>query len=109
MSELLGWVSSLILLATIVQQIRKQWKERSGKGVSSFLFIGQTAASLGFTVYSALLRNWVFTVTNALMLVSAITGWVITSHFKRERGDDRESRLSGSTEAPRLRAEERAS
>jgi uncharacterized protein with PQ loop repeat len=106
MSELLGWVSSLVLLATIVQQIRKQWKERSGQGVSSFLFIGQTAASLGFTVYSALLRNWVFTVTNALMLLSAITGWVITAHFKREQGDDRESGPNGSSEAPRLRAHE---
>jgi uncharacterized protein with PQ loop repeat len=83
MREVLGWVSSLVLLATIVQQIYKQWNERSGKGVSAFLFVGQTAASLGFTVYSALLRNWVFTITNGLMLLSAIAGWIITAHFKR--------------------------
>lgn len=81
--EILGWASSLVLLLTIVQQIRKQWKERTGEGVSSFLFVGQAAASLGFTVYSALLHNWVFTVTNGLMLASAITGWIITAHFKR--------------------------
>lgn len=83
MRDVLGWTSSLILLLTILQQIRKQWTERSGQGVSSFLFVGQAVASLGFTVYSALLQNWVFTVTNGLMLLSAITGWALTSHFKR--------------------------
>jgi len=82
MRELLGWLSSLVLLITILAQIRKQWRERTGSGVSSFLFIGQTAASLGFTVYSALVGNWVFTVTNGLMLLSAITGWYITARFK---------------------------
>lgn len=83
MVDVLGWVSSVILLATITQQIVKQWQERSGKGVSRWLFVGQTAASVGFTVYSALLHNWVFTITNAAMLLSAIVGWVITAHFKR--------------------------
>ncbi|MES1182177.1 MAG: hypothetical protein ABUL60_00105 [Myxococcales bacterium] len=83
MRELLGWLSSLVLLVTILAQIHKQWSERTGSGVSSFLFIGQTAASLGFTVYSALLGNWVFTVTNGLMLLSAIAGWYITARFKR--------------------------
>ncbi len=42
-----------------------------------------SAASLGFTVYSVLVANWVFTLTNALMLLSAIVGWIMTSHFKR--------------------------
>ncbi len=83
MVDVLGWVSSLILLATIIQQIHKQWQERSGKGVSRWLFVGQTVASLGFTAYSALVNNWVFTVTNAALLVSAIVGWVMTAHFKR--------------------------
>jgi MtN3 and saliva related transmembrane protein len=85
MREILGWLSSLVLLITILAQIRKQWRERSGHGVSGFLFVGQTAASLGFTVYSALVGNWVFTVTNGLMLLSAITGWYITARFKRSR------------------------
>lgn len=83
MLDALGWVSSLVLLATILEQIRKQWKTRSDQGVSSFLFVGQAAASLGFTVYSALVGNWVFTVTNSLLFASAITGWFITAHFKR--------------------------
>ena len=84
MTDIVGWASSLVLLATVIAQIKKQWSERSGKGVSRWLFIGQTAASLGFTVYSALVRNWVFTVTNALMLLSAIVGWIVTAHFKRK-------------------------
>jgi len=83
MTDALGWASSIVLLATIVQQIVKQWQEGSARGVSKWLFVGQTSASLGFTVYSALLRNWVFTVTNALLLVSAIAGMVLTFHFKR--------------------------
>lgn len=88
MADIVGWTSSLLLLATIVAQIAKQWNERSGKGVSVWLFIGQAAASLGFTVYSFMLRNWVFTVTNALMLLSAIVGWQITAHFKANRPRD---------------------
>jgi MtN3 and saliva related transmembrane protein len=88
MSELLGWVSSVVLLLTIVAQIGKQLRERSGKGVSTWLFVGQTAASSGFTVYSALVGNWVFTVTNALMTASAITGWIITAHFKKQNGSE---------------------
>ena len=82
MTDVVGWVSSLVLLATIAAQIGKQWSERSGKGVSVWLFIGQASASLGFTVYSVLVKNWVFTVTNMLMFLSAIVGWQMTAHFK---------------------------
>lgn len=82
MVDLVGWTSSLLLLATIVAQIGKQWSERSGEGVSVWLFIGQAAASLGFTAYSILVKNWVFTITNSLMFVSGIVGWFLTAHFK---------------------------
>jgi uncharacterized protein with PQ loop repeat len=82
-TDAIGWLSSLILLATIVSQVRQQWLERSTKGVSRWLFVGQTAASTGFTVYSALVGNWVFTVTNALLLISSLTGLAITRHFNK--------------------------
>ena len=82
-ADWVGWASSVVLLTTIVVQIGKQWSERSGKGVSTWLFVGQSVASLGFTAYSVLVNNWVFTVTNGLMFVSAIVGWQITAHFKR--------------------------
>jgi uncharacterized protein with PQ loop repeat len=83
MVEPIGWVSSAILLATIAAQIVKQWQARSSRGVSRWLFIGQAAASLGFLTYSWLLHNWVFTVTNGMLLVSAIVGAAMTFYFKR--------------------------
>jgi MtN3 and saliva related transmembrane protein len=101
MPEVLGWISSLVLLLTILAQIRKQWTERSGRGVSTFLFIGQAAASLGFTVYSMLISNWVFTVTNGLMFLSALTGWYITARFKAEASSPPDPMPNASSERAR--------
>ncbi len=83
MTELLGWASSAVLLATLARQVRKQWREGRVEGVSRWLFAGQTTASVGFTVYSVLLRNWVFTVTNALILLNALAGLVIYLRLRR--------------------------
>ena len=77
MAWILGWLSSLILLATLGKQVHKQWRERRQEGVSKWLFRGQMAASIGFTVYSLLVREWIFVVTNALILLSAIAGWLV--------------------------------
>jgi hypothetical protein len=76
----------MVLLATLGRQVVKQWREGTGEGVSRWLFVGQTTASVGFTAYSILLRNWVFTVTNALILASAIAGLVISRRQRRRRG-----------------------
>ena len=85
-TELVGWVSSFILVLTIGKQIYKQWQEGSSKNVSKWLFIGQMAASLGFTVYSWLVGNWVFVVTNLLMLVNGLIGLgIVLHHRKQER------------------------
>ena len=43
--DVIGWLSSIVLLATLVTQIGKQWKMGT-KGVSKWLFIGQLAASM---------------------------------------------------------------
>ncbi|MEO6723738.1 MAG: hypothetical protein ABIU20_06545 [Blastocatellia bacterium] len=83
MTEIIGWVSSVILLLTIGKQIHKQWREESSEGVSKWLFIGQVAASLGFTIYSWLVNNWVFVVTNSLMLLSAFVGLGIVLRHRR--------------------------
>lgn len=82
MPELLGWLSSLLLLITLGTQIAKQWRERSSEGVSGSLFVGQTLSSLGFAAYSALIGNWVFTVTNSLLVLSGLAGWMVTRHFQ---------------------------
>ena len=76
-TDLIGWASSAILLATLARQVFTQWRSRSTAGVSHWLFIGQLAASTGFLIYSWLLDNWVFVVTNAALLVTALAGQVI--------------------------------
>ena len=76
-ADLIGWTSSAVLLATLARQVFTQWRERSTAGVSHWLFIGQLAASTGFLVYSWLVANWVFVVTNAALLVTAVVGQVI--------------------------------
>lgn len=83
MTETIGWLSSIILLLTIGKQIYKQWQEESSAGVSKWLFIGQVAASIGFVIYSWLVKNWVFVVTNSLMLLSALIGLGIVLHHRR--------------------------
>ena len=84
-TDLIGWLSSLILVVTIAQQVHKQWREGSSEGVSRWLFLGQLSASIGFTVYSCLVNNWVFVVTNALMIGNALAGYFIVMRHRRRR------------------------
>ena len=89
MTEPLGWLSSVILVLTIGTQVHRQWKAGTSKGVSSWLFIGQCVASVGFLAYSALIHNWVFVVTNGMMAAAALVGLsIVQMHRRREgRGD----------------------
>jgi MtN3 and saliva related transmembrane protein len=75
--DLIGWVSSAVLLLTIGRQVYKQWRTRSDAGVSRWLFIGQLSASTGFALYSYLLHNWVFLVSNIALLGTGIAGQII--------------------------------
>lgn len=75
--ELIGWASAAVLLATILNQVRQQWITGSTAGVSSWLFLGQMAASFGFSVYSALTGDWVFLTVNVAMLLSGLLGQLI--------------------------------
>lgn len=81
----IGWASSVILLATLSRQAYTQWKSRDVRGVSRWLFVGQLTASVGFTVYSFLLGNWVFASSNIAILVTAIAGEAIYLRNKRAR------------------------
>ncbi len=86
LTEAVGWLSAGILLATIGRQVYAQWRTRSARGVSRWLFLGQCAASLGFIVYSWLVSNWVFVATNLLMLGTALLGqWI---DLRNRRLDD---------------------
>ena len=87
MTELIGWISTLILCATISRQVYTQWKTKSTEGVSHWLFLGQLAASLGFVVYSFLLENWVFVFSNVFMLVTALIGQVLYLRNRKNSPD----------------------
>lgn len=78
----IGWFSSVVLLATILNQIYTQWKKGTSEGVSWFLFIGQLVASIGFVTYSVLQKDPVFIATNALLLCSHLVGLYITYRQK---------------------------
>jgi uncharacterized protein with PQ loop repeat len=77
MPDTIGWFATTILLLTIGRQVYTQWRDKTSVGVSKWLFVGQIVASVSFVVYSWLLHNWIFVVTNAAMLMIAILGQLI--------------------------------
>ncbi len=91
MTEIIGWASSIILLMTLVKQVYKQWQEGTGEGISKWLFAGQVFASIGFTVYSYLVGNWVFTITNAILTVNNFVGLYLSFYFRRRAGINKSS------------------
>lgn len=84
--EAIGWGGAVVLLLTLGRQVYTQWRDGRAQGVSRWLFVGQLTASTAFLVYSWLLQNWVFMVTNALLLVTAAVGELI---FLRNRRRER--------------------
>lgn len=89
-ADWIGWLASAILVATLVRQIVKQSQadEQDVQAVSRWLFAGQCAASIGFVVYSILVDNWVFIVTNTCVLITAITGQVMVARRDRNRSEN---------------------
>jgi uncharacterized protein with PQ loop repeat len=81
--EWIGWTSSAILLATLIRQVYTQWKSHDVSGVSRWLFVGQVAASVGFTIYSVLLHNWVYASSNVAILITAFVGEAIYLRNRR--------------------------
>jgi|GEM_PF-1057096 len=98
--DIVGWISTAILIATIGRQAMTQWKQRTTAGVSRWLFIGQFVASVGFVVYSLLLGNVVFVISNTFLLVIAVIGQCLywknstsTPSPIAQDGDDKHARL----------------
>jgi len=87
-TELIGWASSAVLLATIGRQVYSQWKSKATSGLSKWLFIGQISASAGYMAYSVLLHNWVFLFSNAALLITAIAGEMIYLSNKGARAPE---------------------
>ena len=82
-ADALGWGASAILIATLARQIHTQSRDENAKGVSSWLFIGQIASSIGFIAYSWLLDNWVFILTNTAILLTAVVGKIVVERKKK--------------------------
>jgi MtN3 and saliva related transmembrane protein len=85
-TDAIGWASIAVLLATIGRQVYSQWKSKATAGVSRWLFVGQISASIGFTIYSYLLHNWVFLFSNAALIVTAIVGELIYISNRKRQG-----------------------
>lgn len=83
MTQIIGWASSLVLLATLGNQVWKQWKSGTSSGVSKWLFVGQTTASLGFCTYSYLVGDWVFVATNGALLINSMVGMSLMLYRRR--------------------------
>ena len=75
--EWVGWVSSVLLIATLAKQVWKQRASNSLAGLSKWLYAGQCAAEVGFVAYSVLLRSWVFVFTNSALLTLNIMGLIL--------------------------------
>ena len=86
-ADVVGWCASAILIATLARQVHKQATRGNGQALSKWLFAGQIAASVGFIVYSWLLRNPVFIVSNVLILATAIAGQML--YLRNERRKSR--------------------
>jgi uncharacterized protein with PQ loop repeat len=84
MIEALGWISSLILVLTIAKQVYGQWQKGTSEGVSKWLFFGQIAASVGFLIYSIFIVNWVFIITNSIMILNSLAGIGILFYHRRK-------------------------
>jgi MtN3 and saliva related transmembrane protein len=84
-TDAIGWTSTAVLLVTIGRQVYSQWKSKATAGVSRWLFVGQISASVGFTIYSYLLHNWVFLFSNVAMIITAIVGESIYISIRKLR------------------------
>jgi hypothetical protein len=83
--DVIGWAASAILVLTLSRQIYTQAQDDTARGVSRWLFIGQIVASIGFIAYSWLVHNWVFIVTNSIVLGTGIVGQIVVGRKTRSR------------------------
>lgn len=81
--EVIGWVSSFILILTLSVQIKKQYREKTSQGVSRYLFLGQVCSEVGFVIYSLMIENWIFMATNIILLIENFIGLYLTLKFKK--------------------------
>ena len=84
MQQAIGWAASAVLVGMLAAQIGRQWRQGTSQGVSRWLFVGQLIASSLFTVYSVLVRDLVFIVTNGAMALGAAVGLALVVWHRRQ-------------------------
>ena len=97
--ELVGWAAAAVLLVTMVSQVIKQWRSGVSTGVSKWLFVGQTLASLGFVVYSYMQEDQVFLWVNSFMLANAAVGQAVVMRNRRRQRKEPPGSAGASPEA----------
>ncbi|QGJ67323.1 hypothetical protein FDU21_05300 [Xanthomonas oryzae pv. oryzae] len=70
-----GWLASIVLIATLIRQIYEQWRSDAAQSISRWLFLAQISASVLFVLYRYLVGHAVLIVSNALMLPTGLTGY----------------------------------
>ena len=98
-TQWIGWAASALLFLTLAGQLRAQWRARSTEGVSPVLYGGQILASVGFATYSAMIGNWVFIITNGLLVGAAVMGLVLWFRFRREERAEEETETAPTKES----------
>lgn len=76
-TNVIGWGASAILLLTLARQVFSQWRSRCNEGVSHWLFSGQLVSSAGFFTYSFLVKNYIFLLSNVMLILTAVAGQLI--------------------------------
>lgn len=95
-SRWVGIASASTLVVTLFWQLRSQWKKGTSEGVSRYLFVGQLCASSGFAIYSVMIGDPVFVVTNVATGLAAVLGLWMTIAMRRRARSTRPWRRGGS-------------
>lgn len=83
--DLVGWISSGLLIITFGSQTYMQWKGESGKYTIIF-FVSAILGTAGNLIYSWLVHNTVFTILNAALVVNNSVGLGLAlAHQKRKK------------------------
>jgi len=76
---------SAVLLSTLIRQCIPNGGLALPPAFRNGLFIGQLLASMGFTVYSFLLHNWVFASSKHRHFITAVVGQATYLHNKHRQ------------------------
>jgi MtN3 and saliva related transmembrane protein len=80
--EILGFSAGLVTTLIFLPQVIKTWKEKSAKEISLLMFVIAAVNDVMWIVYGVLIDKLVITLTNAVVLVMALTMIYFKLKFK---------------------------